>query len=64
MFTNRSLTARPTSALKTRTNMISVPKSLKSKSGNKSSFQGLEKEKKVISMIIKECAKQLIYTAT
>lgn len=46
MFTNRSLTARPTSALKTRTNMISAPKSLKSKSGNKSSFQGLEKEKK------------------
>jgi len=45
MFTNHSHTARPTSAVQTHTNIISAPKTLKSKSGNKSSFQGLEKEK-------------------
>lgn len=66
MFTNHSHTARPASAVQTHTNMISVPKSLKSKSGNTSSFQGLEKEKKkkVKSVTIKGCAKKLISIAT
>lgn len=64
MFTNHSHTARPASAVQTHTNRISAPKSLKSKSGNKSSFQGLEKEKNVKSVTIKDCAKQFIYTAT
>lgn len=56
--------SRPKSAVQIHTNMISAPKSLKSKSGKKKPFSGSGKRKNIKPVTIKGYAKQLTYTVT